>query len=41
MVVAAGLLGIGADRVEILDHPELQVGCWLYILVRYGLSQCD
>lgn len=26
MVTAAGLLGIGADRVEVLDHPELQVG---------------
>lgn len=29
LVAAAELLGIGEDRVHVLDHPELQVPCAL------------
>lgn len=29
IVAAAGLLGIDADRVQVLDHPELQVRAWV------------
>lgn len=35
MVAAAGLLGIQAERVEVLDQPELQVGgkTWMHVCV--------
>lgn len=45
MVAAAGLLGIQAERVEVLDHPELQVGgkAWMHMCVYIytGRWRCD